>query len=41
MADKLMIPNDNNDDTQITHSVDYNKWLKRLDTELNEPNNLN
>ena len=34
MADKLMyIPNS---DTQI---VDYNKWLKRLDTPLDEPTN--
>ena len=35
MADKLMyIPNE---DTQIIHCVDYNQWLKRLDTQLNEP----
>ena len=35
MADEFMyIPND---DTQITPSVDNNKWLKRLDTQLNEP----
>ena len=25
------------DDTNITPSVDYNKWLKRMDTQLNEP----
>ena len=24
---------------KITPSVDYNKWLKRLNTELNEPTN--
>ena len=36
MADKLMyIPNDN------TPSVDYYYWLKRLDTQLNEPTNQN
>ena len=35
MADKLMyIPND-----KIIHFVVYNKWLKRLDTKLNEPTN--
>ena len=35
MADKLKhIPND---DTHDTPSVDYNWWLKRLVTELNEP----
>ena len=27
------------DDTQITPSVDYNKWLKCLDTQLNKPKN--
>ena len=27
------------DDTQITPSVDYNYWLKRLDTQLIEPTN--
>ena len=26
---------------EINPSVDYNKWLKRLDTELNEPTNKN
>ena len=37
MADKLMyIPND---DTKIPPSVDYNQWLKSLDTQLNEPTN--
>ena len=36
MADKLMyIPNG---DT-YTPSVDYNQWLKRLDTQYNEPTN--
>ena len=30
-----------NDDTQITPSVDYNKWLKLLATQLNEPTNKN
>ena len=24
---------------KITPSVDYNKWLKRLDAQLNEPTN--
>ena len=39
MVDKLMyIPID---DTQNTPSVDYNWWLKRLDTKLNEPTNQN
>ena len=34
MADKFqMIIN------KIILSVDYNKWLKRLDTQLNEPTN--
>ena len=28
-----------NDDTQNFPSVDYNKWLKYLDTQLNEPTN--
>ena len=26
---------------KITSTVDYNVWLKRLGTELNEPTNLN
>ena len=26
---------------KITRSVDYNKWLNRLDTQLNEPSNQN
>ena len=26
---------------KITHSVDYNQWLKRLDAQLNEPTNKN
>ena len=26
---------------KITTSVDYNKWLKRLDTQLNQPTNQN
>ena len=35
MADKLMyIPNDN---TQNYPSVDYDQWLKRWTTQLNEP----
>ena len=35
IADKLLfIPNEA---TQITPSVDYNQWLKREDTQLNEP----
>ena len=28
-------------DAKNTPSVDYNEWLKRLDTQLNEPTNLN
>ena len=37
MADKLMyIPNN---DTQITTSVDFNKWLKRLVYKLNKATN--
>ena len=39
MDDKLMY-NPNND-TQIIPSVVYCKWLKRLNTQLNEPTNLN
>ena len=36
MAHKLIfIPNDD------TLSVDYNQWLKRLDTQLNKPTNQN
>ena len=35
MADKLMYIHI--DDIQITPSVDYNQWLKRLDCQLNEP----
>ena len=39
IADKLKhIPND---DTHDTPSVDYNWWLKRLVTELNEPTHQN
>ena len=39
MAYKLKyIPNDN---TQNSSSVDFNKWLKRLDTQLNQPIKLN
>ena len=34
MTDKLT--SISNDDTQITLSVDYNKWLKRVET---QPNN--
>ena len=26
---------------KITNSVDYNKWLKRMETQLNEPTNQN
>ena len=25
----------------ISHTVDYNYWLKRLDTQINEPANQN
>ena len=39
MVDKLMyIPND---DTEITTSVEYSYWLKRLDTQHNEWTNQN
>ena len=40
MTEKLIyIPNDN---TQITpSSVYYNYWLKRLDTQFNDPTNQN
>ena len=39
MVNKLMyIPNG---DTQITPSVDYNLWLKRLDTQLDETTKQN
>ena len=39
MANKSMyIPNDN---TQISHPVDYKLWLKRLDSKLNEQTNQN
>ena len=39
MANKLMyIPNVH---TQITLTVVYNYWLKRLDTQLNKPTNQN
>ncbi len=38
MADKLMyIPND---DTQIIPFLDYNYWLKHLDTESTNQNSL-
>ena len=34
MPDKLMyIPND---DTQITQTVDYNRWMNLMETKLNE-----
>ena len=35
MPDKLMYITD--DDTQKIPSIDYNQWLKRLDTQLNIP----
>ena len=39
MDDILMyIPND---DKQNTPSLDYNWWLKRLETQLNDPINRN
>ena len=38
MANKFMY---NHNDTQITPSRDYNKLLKRFDTELNEPKSQN
>ena len=39
MADKLMYNYILNDNTQ--NFVDFNEWLKRLDTQLNEPTNQN
>ena len=37
MADKLIkIPNDEN---KFTLPVGYNQWLKRFDTQLNDPTN--
>ena len=39
MTDKLMYIS--NDDTQNYPSVEYNQWLKRLYTKLNEPTNQN
>ena len=30
-----------NNETQITTSLNYNKWLKRFDTLFNEPTNQN
>ena len=39
MADKLMYILD--DDTQITHSVDQNYWLKRMDTQFYKQTNKN
>ena len=39
MAKKLMYkPTEN---IQNSPSVDYNQWLKRFDTQLNEPKNRN
>ena len=38
MADKLMNIHNNN---IITRSVDYNLWLQRLDTQLNNPTKQN
>ena len=26
---------------KVTSSVDYNQWLKRMETQLNEPTNQN
>ena len=37
MADKLMYIH--KDDAQNNPSVEYNQWLKRLDTQPNDPNN--
>ena len=39
MADKLI--HISNGDTQNYSSVDYNYWLKRLNTQLNEATNQN
>ena len=39
MTDKSMYIQ--NEATQNTPSVDCNRWLKRVDTELNDPNNQN
>ena len=41
MADRLMYIPFPNDNKQITHPVDYNLWLKRLDTKINEQTNQN
>ncbi len=39
MAVKLIyVPNE---DRKITPFVDYNYWLKHLDTQINEPTNQN
>ena len=40
MADEIMHIT-NNDIHKINISVDYNYWLKRFDTWLNEPTNQN
>ena len=40
MADKLMYTSPMMI-CKITHSVDFNKWLKRLNTQLNERTNQN
>ena len=39
MADKYM--HITNDDAQNTPCVELNKWLKRLDIQMNEPINQN
>ena len=41
MADKLMYITSSMMIYKIPPSVDYNKWMKRLDTQLNKPTNLN
>ena len=40
MVDKLMYIPKSNELHKITHSESYNKWLKRFDTQLNEPNSM-
>ena len=42
MAEKFMyIPNNDYDTQNYPFSVDYNEWLKHLDTELNKTTNQN
>ena len=38
---KRSLEKEGNDDTPNYNSIDYNWWLKRLDTQLNESTNKN